>query len=100
MFSFKLCLLVHIKNHIHERSYLIQLCDFVLCKNKFLLAVTCNKQIPETHSVAKYSTFKQGGIIFRVFLFIFNIAAFLRIPDCNESATKSLVTVERKLPFF
>lgn len=50
--------------------------------------------------MAKYSTFKQGGIIFRVFLFILNVAAFVHIPDCNESATKSLVTVERKLPFY
>lgn len=35
-----------------------------------------------------------------MFLFMSNVAAFVRIPDCNESATRSLVTVERKLPFF
>lgn len=50
--------------------------------------------------MAKYSTFKPGGITFRVFLFILDVAAFVDIPDCNESVTKNLVTVKRKLPFY
>lgn len=58
-----------------------------------------NKPISETQFMAKYSTFKPGGITFRVFLFILDVAAFVNIPDCNESVTKNLVTVKRKLPF-
>lgn len=44
--------------------------------------------------MTEYSTFKQGGIIFRMFLFILNDAIFVHIQNCTESVTKSLVTVE------